>query len=254
MNKCCRIHAAVRTVFPASLFFLFLPLLPVRAKLPRVLSDFRGIHINVNQNFTFKNQIRLGNRTVCHPRTDHNDHIRLIHRTVPAGIAVVPDHTEKQRMISRKHAKPHHCADNRNVILFRKNPDQRRRAGKKSSAAGTQNRSFRPGKLRYDLFYLHRVSFDCRLVCAHFHFFRIEKMRKLFMLHIDRHIDQNRAFPSCRRDCESFLHDSGNILHVTNDIAVFDKGFAGTGNVRLLKNIAAHQRRIHLPRKPLILA
>ena len=56
----------------------------------------------------------------------------------------------------------------------------------------------------------------------------------------------HRPFPSCVGNVERFFHDVRHILRLTDDVTVFNKGFAGAGNIRFLEHIASHESAVYL--------
>ncbi len=87
---------------------------------------------------------------------------------------------------------------------------------------------------------------DRGLVCPEVHRLRIFEAADLLALDIDGKIDQDRAFTACPCYMEGFLNDPGDVSRVPHDIAVFDEGLAGSGNIRLLEHIAPHHLAVHL--------
>ncbi len=92
------------------------------------------------------------------------------------------------------------------------------------------------------------MSLDRRLIGPHIYFFRIRKFTNCRILDIDRHIDQYRSFSSGISDIERLLEDSRNLVGAAYQIAVFNKGFRRSGNIRLLKHIRTEQFAVYLSR------
>ena len=218
-----------------------------RNRRQRIFSDLRGINVDMDEHFISRNDIRLVHRPVRHPRADHNQKIRFIHGTVCAEFSVISDHTEIHRMLRRHSADTHHRRNHRHAVLFCKTAEFFSRIGKQHAAPRTDQRLFRPFQLLCHFLDLYDMALYRGFIGAHGNFFRICKILDLRILDIDRHIDQDRAFPPGICDMESFLEHPRNIIYVFDQITVFYKGLHRPGNIRLLKNIAAEQFRIYLP-------
>ena len=116
------------------------------------------------------------------------------------------------------------------------------------TAAHADDGAFCPLQLVDDLLDLDRVSRDRGLVSPQVDRLRILEVTDGLLLDIDREVDQDRALAACIGNVEGLLHDPGDIRHVAHDIAVFDEGFAGAGNIRLLEHITAHHLAVDLTR------
>ncbi len=198
------------------------------------------------QNLILCNQIRLGNGAVRYPGADHQDHVRLVHGAVSVFLPVVAHHAVEHRILGRKNAESHHGADSRNSEHFGKLLHLALRVRKMHTAADAQNRALRMGKLRKDLADLYRMAFHGRLVGPHGDGLRILKPADRLLLYVKGQIDQDRSRASCSCNVKGFLKDPRDLLGAAHDVAVLDEGLHRAGNVRLLKDVAAHLVGIHL--------
>ena len=87
---------------------------------PYIFTDFCRIHIHMYQYLVIRNQIRLADRPISHPRSYHDNQIRLIHGTVGTRLPVISYHAIIHRMPGRHSADAHHSRHYRNFIFFRK--------------------------------------------------------------------------------------------------------------------------------------
>ncbi len=84
------------------------------------------------------------------------------------------------------------------------------------------------------------------LIGPHKNIFRIGKILHLRILDIDGHIDQYGPLPAGSGNVERLLKDPWNILDIFYQIAVFDKRFHRSRDIRFLEYIASEQFRIYL--------
>ena len=115
------------------------------------------------------------------------------------------------------------------------------------AAAGADQGAFGLFQFPYHLVDLFRIPLDRRFIGRHGKVVRIFKLVYFLILDINGEIDQHRPFPSCVGNVERFFHDVRHILRLTDDVAVFHKGFAGAGNIRFLEHIATHEAAVYLP-------
>ena len=90
------------------------------------------------------------------------------------------------------------------------------------------------------------MSFYSRFICAHAHTVRIFEFAYRRILHIDRNVDQDRTFSAGICNIKCFFKNLRNVLCIFDQIAVFDKGFRRSSDIRLLEHIAADQLAVDL--------
>ena len=204
-----------------------------------ILSDFRGIHVDVNQGLIICNQVRLTNGTICYSGAHHNDKVCMIHSLISVGFSVIPHHTEEKGIIFLHYTKSHHGTNHRNIEFLGKCPNPLLSICQVHTAAHTENRTFCSCQSLEHLFNLHRISLYRRLVGSHLNLLRILEFPKRSILYINRDINQNRSLSSGHGNMKGFLENLRNFLYISYGIAVFYKGFTGTANIRLLEYIGS---------------
>ena len=211
-----------------------------------IFADLRGIHVDVHQDLVLHDEIGLADGAVRDTGADHDDHVRIIHGTVAVGLSVIAHHTVKERVLRGNGGKTHHGADCGDLILFQKTDDLIRGIAQVYAAAHADNGAFGALELSDHLFDLHSMTGHCGLIGPQVHALRIGEMAHGLLLDIDRQVDQDRASAAGIGDIEGLLDDPRNVRGIAHDIAVFDKRFAGAGNIRLLEYITAHHLAVHL--------
>ena len=213
---------------------------------PCILSNFRRIHVNVNQGLIIGNQVRLTDGTVRHSGSHHNDKIRMIHGLISVGLSVISHHAEEQGIIFLHYTKSHHGTNHRDIEFLGKCPNPLLGICQMHTAAHTENRTLCGRQSLEHLFNLHRISLYCGLIGPHLNLLRILELPKRSILYIDRNVNENRPLSSGHGNVEGFLENFRNFLYISYGIAVFDKGFTCTANIRFLENIGSQQGTLHL--------
>ncbi len=187
------------------------------------------------------------NGPVADPRPDQQEQICRIHGSVGGRRSVHPDHAEIPRILGRYGRNPHHGRNHRDPRPLGEDPQLLLRLGGKNAAARTDQGPFSLLQGGQHPFNLAGMPLAAGLIAADFRFFRIGKIQ-LGFLHIHRDINQNRAVPPSRGNMERLLKDARDVLRPLDQVAVFDKGLAGAGDIRFLEHIPAQQVADNLPR------
>ena len=123
-----------------------------------VFPDLSGVYIDVDQDLAVHDKIGLGDRSVCDPGSDHDDHVRAVHRLISVSSPIITDHAVKQRMVCRHNADSHHRADDRDLISRSKSPYLLHGICQVHASAGADDRSFCLDELLHDLAHLDGMS------------------------------------------------------------------------------------------------
>ena len=211
-----------------------------------IFPDFSGIHIDMYQHLIMGDQIRLVHGTVGYTGPYHNQKIRFIHGPVGIGFSVVSHHAEVHGMLCGHYTDSHHCGNHRNAEFLRKLPQFLTGSAQGNAASGVNQRPFCLFQLPHYFFNLDNMPFDSGLVGPHIHLFRITEFSNLGILHIHGNINEDRTFSTCIGHIKSFFKNTGDIVHVSYEIAVFHKGLRRPCNVRFLEYIASQKLAVHL--------
>ena len=108
------------------------------------------------------------------------------------------------------------------------------------TAAYADQRFMCMGQYVHNLANLKIIAFHCRFIATNADFIH-RHIINLFLLNIQRHINQHRTAASRRCNVESFLENTWDLSGISDKITVFNKGFCRTSNICFLKYILAQQ-------------
>lgn len=156
-------------------------------------------------------------------------------------------HAEIQRVRCGQCTDSHHGRYGGNAGLFHKCPQFLLRMRRKHAAARAEHRSLGALNCLCCFAQLKGMPLTARLVADDVGWFAVIEIRDVFLLHIDRHVDEHRSRPTSSGDIKGFLENLRNIRSVFNYVAVFGKRLRCAGDVRLLENVTSEQIAAHLP-------
>ncbi len=182
---------------------------------------------------------------VIKPGTDGHDQIGGIHRRVGGKRAMHAQHAQPQVVHARKAAQAHQGIGNRGRRQLTEAPQLRRGARENHPATRVEHRALRRRQHVRRPAYLTGMAFQSRLVAAHVHRIRIDKLA-FTGRHILGDIHQHRSRTSGRGNEKRFFDRRGELSHVSHERIVFRTRMGNADDVRFLKGIVADHPSWHL--------
>jgi hypothetical protein len=179
-------------------------------------------------------------------RSSKGDHeVALIEGPVGVLRAVHAGRAEVQRVAVWQSALPHQGDNRRHVQQLDELEQLACRVAVQDTAADVEDRTLRREDCRRSVTHLPRVHLRGRAPAGEVGLIRIAEVES-GLLHVLRHVDENRPAAAGRGHVERVLHGLRELLDVLNEPRVLDDRQRDAGRVDLLERVTADQLATNL--------
>ena len=212
-----------------------------------VLADLRRVHINVDGGHAVLNVGGVDHGPVSGSGAHHNEQVAFGQRLVGAVVAVGAHHAQIEGVVGGQDRDAHHGLDHGDVAPLGQRHQLVPGVGQPHAAAGQNQGLTGLGNGVHHALDLQVVAPHTGLVASNGHFLHGSELFQCLVLNVNGNVDKHRAGTAGGGDVEGLRHHPGQRFRVLDQIAVFDEGGDGAGDIHLLENIPAQQVAGHLP-------
>ena len=185
----------------------------------------------------------IARNAVVESETRPDDEVRVRDGAVCRDGTVHPRHPEGVFGPRRIRAQSHQRGDDRNAGAFGESGDL---GGRRLTAATDHHDRVTGRAYRFSrTFDLARVTDGGGFVAGQLEH-RLERSGKFSLLHVFRHVDQDRPRTPRRGDMKRLTHHLGDVVDLFNQVVVLGNRQRDAVHVGFLKSVGADQRRGHV--------